>query len=592
MKHIFLSIVLLLFACASFAQTRQLKLVDNPNIAAVRKAIVIGESAYGDHNTLDNTVNDANDMAATFTQLGFEVTKVIDANEQSLNEKLRLWYKTITNTDVAVFYFAGHGAEIDGVNYLIPVGGKFELVADVTEHAIKADEVITYMDGQNVKLKLMILDACRTNEFNKTRGRSTGGLVGMDAPKGTYIAFAAAPKQAAIDGGIYGFKNGVFTHFLKTELLKPGVSLDGILTNVANDVDSLTNGKQFPYRNVGVTKRFYFIPRSPGDNPVPYNPSPAPAPAVDVAELVNQADAYYKNGLYRNAVQLYKQAAEKGNAYAQYKLGYCFYHSDGVKQDTVQAFYWFKNAVEWYKGAAEQGNVDAQDILGYYYLCGLGGVKKDFGQAMDWYRKAAEGYKKAAEQNDAHAQYMLGIYYIVNYKLGPDFDQVIKWLTKAAEQGNVDAQYELGFYYMDGFMRIVKQDYNQAIYWYRKAAEQGNAKAQLDLGRYYSYKDDNQAVYWYRKAADQGEPFAQCSLGSCYYLGQGVAKDYDRAVEWYRKAAEQENGYAEYSLGRCYYYGNGVAKNNDQAVEWYKKAVKHGDFSAKYELNKLGIKYQ
>lgn len=196
---------------------------------------------------------------------------------------------------------------------------------------------------------------------------------------------------------------------------------------------------------------------------------------------------YYGMGDLKQAVQLYRFAAERGFAEAQNDLGDCYYNGNGVKQD-------FNEAARWYRKAAMQGDVPARCNLGICYYYG-NGVNQDYIEAIEWHTQAAKhGY--------AAAQYYLGNCLYYGYGGQQDFEEAIKWFKLAADQGNADAQYYLGrcYYYGDG----VEQDFNEAVKWFTLAAEQG----QID---------------------------AQDSLGRCYEYGNGVEQDYGKAYKWYSK---------------------------------------------------------
>jgi|GEM_PF-2521563 len=286
MKKFFILTALLFFACVLYAQPgsgeRNFKLVtpptDNPTNQK-RKAVVIGMSDYG-VRSLDNTLNDAADMADVLTKLGFEVTLLTNNDLRNLKNNLSKWYSTIEGNDMAIFYFAGHGMEVNGENYLIPVGAELNSKTDVEDYTLKVNNVLGNMEERRVGFKLLILDACRDNPFSRgwSRGSEEKGLAQMKAPKGTLIAFAAAPGATAQDGGTYNLKNGVFTHYLKQEILKEGASIDNVLNSVAGDVSKLTHDQQLPYKTGILTEDFYFIPRKI-DNPAP-SPTPAPTPSI------------------------------------------------------------------------------------------------------------------------------------------------------------------------------------------------------------------------------------------------------------------------------------------------------------------------
>ena len=231
MKQLFILIALLVFASVSFAQTsgtRNFKLVNAPNGNPAsdpkRKAVVIGMSDYINAPRLENTLNDAVDMDSALTNLGFEVTLLKNNDLKTLKSNLDNWFNSIESNDMAIFYFAGHGAEVvadnDKGNYLFPIDANPTSPADVPYEAIDIGWILKKMDEQRVGMKLLILDACRNNPFTRGwhRGTGGGGLGDQSAPRGICIAFATSPGTEAIDGGTYNLKNGVFTHFLKQKL--------------------------------------------------------------------------------------------------------------------------------------------------------------------------------------------------------------------------------------------------------------------------------------------------------------------------------------------------------------------------------------
>lgn len=334
--------------------------------------------------------------------------------------------------------------------------------------------------------------------------------------------------------------------------------------------------------------------------------------ALGVDDMISLADEHWNNEEYEEAAELFLEAAEQGNAYAQYSIGYCYEKGTGTNQA-------YRMAVEWYKKAAEQGYADAQVNLGLCYENG-NGIPQNYAKAVEW-------YAKAAEQAHAVAQYNLGLCYFNGNGVLQNYAKAVEWFQKAAAQGYVDAQNLLGNCYANG--NGVVQNYNKAVEWYRKAAEQGYANAQNNLG--VCYHNGNgvpqnyvKAVEWYRKAAEQGYANAQYNLGLCYEDGNGVEQNYHKAVEWYQKAAEQgdadakeaiervtalmknqnntnttveertynsfddleeaaeqRNADAQYHLGLCYEKGNNVPNANcKKAIEWFEKAAKQGNIKA------------
>ena len=190
-------------SCISFAQTRNLKTVTVPTenqTTEKRKAVVIGMSDYGEDRSLNNTMNDANDMVNVLARLGFEVTLLTNNDLRNLETNLAAWYNTIERNDMAIFYFAGHGVEVGGSNYLIPIEAVLNSEVDVRYNALSVNKVLDNMDLRQVRFKLLILDACRDNPFTRGWNRSSSekGLAHINAPIGTLIAFAAAPAKRSL----------------------------------------------------------------------------------------------------------------------------------------------------------------------------------------------------------------------------------------------------------------------------------------------------------------------------------------------------------------------------------------------------------
>jgi TPR repeat protein len=192
------------------------------------------------------------------------------------------------------------------------------------------------------------------------------------------------------------------------------------------------------------------------------------------------------------------------------------------------------------KAKAEKGDAEAQFKLGYLYDLGRG-VVKDEAEAVNWYRKAAD-------QGYANAQAGLGRMYSNGLGVAKDEVEALKWYRKSADQGNPFAQVSLGLAYELG--SGVAKDEAESVKWYRKAADQGFGPAQSNLGNMYAEgksvtRDEAEAVKWYRKAADQGYANAQHNLGEMYRRGGGVVKDEVEAYKWYLLAGAQGHDLAQ-----------------------------------------------
>jgi len=161
-----------------------------------RVALVIGNSAY-QYAPLRNTYNDAEDMASSLNNLGFQVTEKLNASKRKIEEAINGFGRKLRKGGVGLFYFAGHGVQVNGINYLIPIGANIESEGDVKYEAVNANRVLSKMQDAGNPLNLVFLDACRNNPFARRFRSTEQGLAPMDAPKGSFVAYATAPGMSA-----------------------------------------------------------------------------------------------------------------------------------------------------------------------------------------------------------------------------------------------------------------------------------------------------------------------------------------------------------------------------------------------------------
>jgi len=264
MKQFFLLLALLILTCLAFAQERNLKLVKAPTenpTGQKRKAIVIGMSDYGSGRSLPNALNDADDMTDVFTRLGFEVMLLKNNETSNLFANIADWYDSIDVCDMAVFYFSGHGFEIEGQNYLIPVNTDFSSQSDIRFNTLEVSLLLDVMEEIQAGMKLIILDACHHNHYVSVySGYMDFGFTAMTASQDACIIFSSSPGMESLNGRNYNLHNSILTHFLKQEFLKPGATLNDIINNVSKGVSGLTDSLQTPFVNSSLTKDFYFLP--------------------------------------------------------------------------------------------------------------------------------------------------------------------------------------------------------------------------------------------------------------------------------------------------------------------------------------------
>lgn len=466
-----------------------------------RVALVIGNGAYK-AAPLKNPVNDARDMAQALQELGFDVTLKLNAGHKEMEEAVREFGQKIKHGGVGLFYFAGHGLQVAGENYLVPAGAAVASETEVKFKCLAAGFVLGKMFEAKNGLNIVILDACRDNPFARSFRSGAQGLAKMDAPKGTIVAYATSPGEVAADGS---GRNGLYTGQMLKHVRTPGLKVEDVMKRVRADVVAATGEKQIPWESSSLIGDFYFAAPSLGQEVQAGTPSPPlpAAQAVGKAPETAESQRMYENGIRAYEIKNYTEAAK------------------------------------WFRLAAEQGYAKAQSNIGVMYYTGQG-VPKNYSEAVKWFRLAAG-------QGHDYAQLSLGLMYNNGQGVPKNITEAAKLYRVAAEHGNAPAQFALGWMYANG--NGVPSDNAEAVKWFRLAADQGNAFAQFSLGVMYNsgqgvQKNYADALKWFHLSAEQGEARAQAGLGAMYGLGQGVTKNYVHSYMWVSLAAAQGNANA------------------------------------------------
>lgn len=234
--------------------------ITNPLQAATesRLALIIGNGDYA-FARLTNPVNDATDTAAALQRLGFTVVLKKNAGYRVMEEAIREFGNRLKRGGVGLFYFAGHGMQIGGVNYLIPVGARIDKETDVQFEAINAERVLAEMANAENGLNIVILDACRDNPFSRSfRSAGRGLAIISNAPSGTFISYSTGPNQVARDGE---GRNSPYTTALLKYMKEPGLPIEDVFKKVRQNLRQTTGGKQVPWELSSLEGRFYFNPR-------------------------------------------------------------------------------------------------------------------------------------------------------------------------------------------------------------------------------------------------------------------------------------------------------------------------------------------
>lgn len=264
-----------------------------PAVAAKRVALVIGNSAYEHSTPLNNPKNDATAMAETLSRLGFEVTTGINLTDRTFGRTIAKFRKALPGAEVALFFYAGHGLQVHGRNFLIPVDAKIEDEDSLDFEAVRLRTVLTLMEREP-RTNLVFLDACRDNPMARNLARNLGtrstvvgrGFAREESGIGTMIAFATQPGNVALDGDV---KHSPFTKALLKYIETPGQDIANLMRRVRLDVITETSSRQVPWNHSSLTAPFVFKEK-PSEDPV----TRAESTLWEAVQTSDNAKAYTK----------------------------------------------------------------------------------------------------------------------------------------------------------------------------------------------------------------------------------------------------------------------------------------------------------
>jgi TPR repeat protein len=595
-------------------------------LAEKRVALVIGNSAYVHVAKLPNPRNDAKDIAAVLRRLGFEVVEGIDLDKPGMERSIRKFSASLDGADVALFFYAGHGLQVNGQNYLAPVTARLDSEAALDFDMVSLNLVLRQMERAK-RTNLVFLDACRDNPLLKDLARSMGatrsaslsrGLARVKTVVGTMISYATSPDQVALDGT---GRNSPFTTALLKHIETPGLDIANMMITVRQDVLKLSNGKQIPWDHSSLTGRFYFKPGANQANPPDIKPNPNTGntanPAIELSFWNSVKDsknpqmlqAYldrYPAGIFSGIAKIRIDALKGGkqvrldpdnkprpNGLITRSIHDCDRLAghpadpDKMAPGLVMQKIAATRAIQ----ACRQALDDAPDTARYMYQLGRAHLANyNITDGIVWLEKSAnKGY--------VAAMYSLGGTYFGGRYGRRDDAKAFQWMSKAADAGFGYALIRMGRLYQNG--RGTAKNAARALEYYRRAADKGLAAAMLALAQLYRKgvaspegsvaKDMSQAIRWFERAADRGNAQAAVDFGQILENGTHIARDYRRAAALYRKAADKGHYGAMALIGLQYQLGKGVAKDVYEAARWYRKAADKGN---RWAMNRLGLFYQ
>ncbi|MDT3687293.1 MAG: caspase family protein [Pseudorhodoplanes sp.] len=276
------------------------------NAKEKRLALVIGNSNYEAVKALPNPANDARAVAQLLNTAGFEVVMAFDLNRDTLRQVVSEFSARITESgpnSAALVYYAGHGLQVDGENFLVPVDAKIEKEEDVPEQAVRLADVMQALENAPSRIRIVILDACRNNPFSALGDASGKGLAIVDAPAGSIVAYATAPGTEAFDGA--GQHSPYTAAFIKS-VKQPGLPIEQLFKRVRVLVADATDAKQMPWESSSLTSDFVFFATDPNAN-VAAVPAVLPE-KVAVAQLATRSvEKAYEVVVAEDSVEYYEE---------------------------------------------------------------------------------------------------------------------------------------------------------------------------------------------------------------------------------------------------------------------------------------------
>ena len=540
--------------------------------ARARHALVVGNGGYA-KAPLRNPRHDAEAVARTLTALGFKVTRLINANQRQLKAAILKFSRTLRNTDaVGLFYYAGHGVQLDGENYLIPVGSDITAAEEVPVEGISANDFLRSLQRSPGRINIVILDACRDNPFSGSSRGLGRGLAGVEAPAGTIIAYATAPGKIALDGD---GKNSPFTAALIAAMTVPGLTIEEVFKRTRSKVISETAGRQVPWETSSLTGNFYFKPKpiAPAETSRHARDRTDGPTALRLAEIEawhrirgsREVAAFkahlkqYPNGVFSELAALRIAKLETG----------------GGVNPTFNPF----GPPPIVTGSIKPSEAERLYERGLKLETAEGGPQK-FGEVRALYKKAADLGLPAAMNRLARL-------YDKGHGTKKDLAEAARWYRRAADAGHAGAMAALGTMYEFG--EGVPRSLVTALRHYQLAAARGDARAMTSLAYLYAQgkgaaRDAGKARAWYARAAKRGNVRAMFNLGLMSVRGEGGARDFKKAAELFKGAADKGHVGAMRELAYLHDEGRGVPKSAKIAADLLLAAYRAGHGNARDDL--------
>lgn len=520
-----------------------------------RVALIIGNSNYERITSLDNPGNDAEDISVALEGLGFEVFLGLDASAEKMIALSNEFAEAIKTADVSLFYFAGHGFQVAGQNYLVPTDARISQMSDVQEQTIRLTSILDQME-QAPGIKFVFLDACRNDPFEGMVSTGSEGLARVGNAQDFLISFATQPDNVAYDGT---GRNSFFTEALLSHIYTPGMDINDLMINVRKDVLAATGGRQIPWENSSLTRQFRFDPR----------PNTVSAETLLWQVAANAGDPQlmelyaqrYPQGAHVDAVMAFLDPSSDGNAVLSRD-----YAPDD--QDAQQERLWqlaqrsrMRPLVQFYLDQYPEGFYarDARRLIATLPTENEAGAGRICERLVTHPRDATATiagvpFSKLRENAFNAVQACQAA-----RRASPDLPHYTALLARAT---------------------IAAGDVQEAIYLYREAADRGDLRAMVSLGLMTEAGRGvpaslEEALKLYEQAANAGSPDAKINLAVALFEGAGIEQDQERAIRLLNEAADLGSAIATFNLGVLARDGN--AGDPSTALDYFQRAIKAGE---------------
>ncbi len=572
-----------------------------------RWAFVLGIAEYEDPTIPDlaNTVNDARTMAGSLNQMGFRVYYLENAAAAVVRDMVRRIAVEQTDSELGLFYYAGHGVQVAGANYALPADIRPTSSEDVRRDGLSVSAIVRDLSATGIGNLVVILDSCRDSPFPGEDAIGTG-LALVDAPANTIIAYSTAPGEIALDGA---GANSPYTAALASVLDGPQQDIRDVLRLVRAQVRLATGGAQTPWFVDNSSSEIIIQPyRAPVDvsslpevedgritlastawwtiansaDPRDFESFVDMFPDTDLTDAARRQLAVFGGdaapGFPLMDLGLPEQNPEVPGGLSSI-ITECDVLATGidgglslaepVPHDLVNTRVALRACIQ-----AVQDDPENPRLLGL--LARVLFLERRFAESL-YYSELA------AERGNANAHGSIATIYRLGLDVPVDLDRAAEAVRAGAIAGSSQMRTLMGIFYREGWG--VPQSFNEARRWMEIAALTGNVSAMTALGDMYRRgqlgpENHAMALVHYRKAAALGHTDAMNNIGMAYMRGQGVEQDPQHGVTWLSLASEQGNPYAAYQLGRAFLVGWGVEKNLAQAVAFFRLSAQRNFLDA------------